>query len=680
MRNLLQLLPVIGLCLLGVSGLIGQETFPYNGVADERSDWYALTGATIYTDHATKLENATLLLREGRIEAVGTAITVPKGAVQVDLSGKVIYPAFIDLLSGYGIPEAEAPGKRPQAQPQLLSNKDGAYAWNESLKPEFQASTHFNPSQKEAENLRKAGFGAVLTHQMDGVARGTGALVLLGEEPAHEMLLQERAANFFSFQKGVATQSYPNSLMGAIALLRQTYYDADWYAEQGKAEERNLSLEAWNANAGMPQVFIVGNKLEALRAAKLGKEFDIQYIIKGDGDSYQRIKEIKAVAKACIVPLDFPDAFDVEDPYDAMLIDMAQLKHWELAPTNPAAVAAAGIPMAITFDGLKSEKEFWENLRKAVEYGLSESDALKALTMTPAELLKADGELGSLAKGKLANFFVADKPIFDKGAQVLQSWVHGKPYEIQSDEWKALLGTYDLKVGSETLKMELGDGRGKPSVKVYPANDTTGQKGTLNYQNKMVTLLYSKGKDAGHVRLSGVVDGQQWAGKGQLANGAWVDWTATYKNPAKDKKDRKNQGDALKDLGAVTYPFEAFGWTQQPTAKTYLIKNATVWTNEAEGILENADVLIQNGKIQQVGKNLKANGAVEIDATGKHLTPGIIDEHSHIAVSRGVNEGTQASTAEVRIGDVINSDDVNIYRQLSGGVTTSQLLHGSANP
>lgn len=114
--------------------------------------------------------------------------------------------------------------------------------------------------------------------------------------------------------------------------------------------------------------------------------------------------------------------------------------------------------------------------------------------------------------------------------------------------------------------------------------------------------------------------------------------------------------------------------------ETVLFKNATVWTNEKEGNLSNTDVLIEGGKIKTIGKNLRSGNAKVIDATGKHLTAGIVDEHSHIAISRGVNEGTQAVTSEVRIGDVIDSEDINIYRQLAGGVTTSHLLHGSANP
>ncbi|HRI23555.1 MAG TPA: amidohydrolase, partial [Ferruginibacter sp.] len=121
-----------------------------------------------------------------------------------------------------------------------------------------------------------------------------------------------------------------------------------------------------------------------------------------------------------------------------------------------------------------------------------------------------------------------------------------------------------------------------------------------------------------------------------------------------------------------------FGWEEQPKQENILIKNGTVWTSEKEGKLENTDVLVKNGKIAAIGKNLSDPAAKVIDATGKNVTPGIIDEHSHIAVS-SINEGGQSVTSEVRIGDNMNPDDINIYRQLSGGVTTSHILHGSAN-
>src|SRR6185295_18208984 len=129
------------------------------------------------------------------------------------------------------------------------------------------------------------------------------------------------------------------------------------------------------------------------------------------------------------------------------------------------------------------------------------------------------------------------------------------------------------------------------------------------------------------------------------------------------------------------YPFVGYGNVAVPKPETFLFKNATVWTNEPDGILQNTDVLIQNGKIVQVGKSISAPANAQvIDATGKYVTSGIIDEHSHIAIAQGVNEGTHAVTSEVRIADVVDPTDINIYRNLAGGVTCSHLLHGSANP
>ena len=167
----------------------------------------------------------------------------------------------------------------------------------------------------------------------------------------------------------------------------------------------------------------------------------------------------------------------------------------------------------------------------------------------------------------------------------------------------------------------------------------------------------------------------------QLIDGTWVNWKAEFKAVAteEEKKTPPSVSAADKAVGDVIYPFIAFGKKELPKAEKTLFKNATVWTNEAEGNLENTDVLIEGGKILQMGKNIAASNAKTVDATGKYLTAGIIDEHSHITVARGVNEAAQSSTAEVRIADVINSDDINIYRQLAGGVTSSHILHGSAN-
>ncbi len=668
------------------SSIIAQVTYPRNGVADHREGLYAFTNATIYKSWNEKLDNATLIIRKGKVEAIGQGIAVPGDAVVIDASGKTIYPSFIDIYTDYGMPEVkrEGGGRGWGGPSQFESDKPGAYMWNEALKPEFQAFENFKTNDKAAGEYRKLGFGAVLSHSQDGIDRGTSTLVTLSDGREHEIILKERVGHHFSFSKGSSSQSYPTSLMGAVALLRQTYLDGQWYKKTGRNEEVNLSLEAWNNNLGLQQIFEVGDKLEALRAATLGKEFGVTYLIKGNGDEYQRLNEIKATGSSLILPVNFPDAFDVEDPYDAIQVKLADMKHWELAPSNPARIATAGIPFAFTTADLKKKDDFMANVRKAIENGLSEQDALKALTWTPAGFTNSLNELGTLDKGKFANFIITSGNIFEEKTKIHHNWIKGKPFVLKDLDAPDLAGAYTLTVGDMAMKLEVseeGDGF-KMAIKT---NDTTEIKVNNKINNSRITLTFKPTGVEETTRLAGTFGKDGWAGNGQEGNGNWVNWTAIRTGDVekkdsekKEKKDGKKEETA--ETGKVTYPFTAFGWTERPKAGTYVLKNATVWTNEREGILQNADVLIQNGKIARIGKNINQDNAIPIDATGKHVTPGIIDEHTHIAVSRGVNEGAQASSAEVRIGDVVDSEDIDIYRQLSGGVTCAQVLHGSANP
>jgi imidazolonepropionase-like amidohydrolase len=175
-----------------------------------------------------------------------------------------------------------------------------------------------------------------------------------------------------------------------------------------------------------------------------------------------------------------------------------------------------------------------------------------------------------------------------------------------------------------------------------------------------------------------MIIGNSWSGVGADVAGNKTTWTATMVGQMNAAPERKRDNDSTKALAKVTYPFLGFGNEALPAQETILIKNATVWTSEKEGVLQNTDVLVKGGKIAKVGTNLSEPAAKVIDGTGKHLSAGIIDEHSHIA-AMSINEGAQSVTSEVRIGDNMNPEDINIYRQLSGGVTTSHILHGSAN-
>ncbi len=696
---------LLGFLSLTFYGALGQVTFPVNGVADPRASCFALTNATIVKDGQTTIPKATMVIREGRIIAIGTSIEMPKDAVVIDCSGKYIYPSFIDIYSDYGIPvpERQRNGFDFRGPSQITSNTKGAYNWNQAIRPETDASRIFTTDDARAKLLRESGFGTVLTHEKNGIARGTGVLVTLASEKENLVIIKEKAAAHYSMNKGTSTQSYPGSIMGVIALLRQTYLDAQWYKSRPAREGVNLSLQAWLDNQGLPQIMEANDKWNDLRADRIGDEFGVQYIIKGGGNEYQRINDIAATKAPYILTLNFPQAQDVEDPNDARFVSLADMKHWELAPSNPAAFEKANIPFCLSSADLKDVKQFLSNLRKAFDYGLTESKAFEALTKTPATLLGVYDKVGSLEAGKLANFLVTNGPIFGEKTAILQNWVQGQKYGVKEEEWNDIRGTYNLAIssaaGTSNYSLEV---RGSNSASVV-GKDTMTTK--FSFDGKIVKLSFSapvakKGLPTGSgdtasrtmaprggrmggprggatSRLSGVAGGSSWNGNGEDSAGNAIVWTATFLKAGTNSQDSTRRKFPPR-TGKVLFPFDGYGWEELPKQENILIKNATVWTNENEGRLEQTDVLVKGGKIAQLGKGLSDATARVIDGTGKHLTAGIIDEHSHIAAA-SINEGGQSVTSEVRIGDNLNPDDINIYRQLSGGVTSSHILHGSAN-
>lgn len=676
------------LCLVILLGclstsLFSQSTFPLNDVANEKEITFAFTHATIVKGPQDQITNATLLIRNGKILAVGSAITVPTDAIVVDCSGKFIYPSFIDVYGDYGITSAQqggGGGMRNFLMPaQLTSNTKGAFGWNQAIRAEAEGAKLFVTDDNKAKPFREAGFGAVLAHQRDGIARGTGTLVSLANNKENLVILKEKASAHYSFNKGSSQQTYPSSMMGNISLLRQTYIDAKWYKNNADKEGVNLSLMAWNTTQSLPQVFEANDKWNVLRADRIGDEFGVQYIIKTNGNEYQRVKEIAATKSTLIVPLNFPTAMDVEDPNDARFVSVADMKHWELAPGNAAALEKAGIEFCLTTADLRSPSAFMVNLRKAIENGLSEKKALEALTTVPAKTLGVSNMIGTLEEGKVANFLIATGNVFNEKTSLVENWIQGERYAVKSDKWKEFTGNYALALtgtkGSKNYTLQV---KSASAVNVMAADTMTAK---FSFDGKLVKLSFAPEKKSRNmIRLSGMDNNGSWNGYGEDLEGNNYTWTANWQSAisADTKTDSTRKREGNNKTGAITYPFTAFGWSEAPKQETILFRNATVWTNEAEGKLENTDVLIKAGKIVQIGKGLQDSTAAVVDATGKHLTAGIIDEHSHIAAA-SINEGGQSVTSEVRIADNLNPDDINIYRQLSGGVTSSHILHGSAN-
>lgn len=673
-------------CLFIFLGLrvSAQQTFPVNGVADIKPNKFALIDACIYVDAHTRLPKATLLIDGDKIVSISEKTNIPAGYVAINCLNKIIYPGFIDAYTSYGLSDTKNEGN--SEDPIFISTKDGAYHWNEAVKSEYNAIENFSVKHSDPEVLRSQGFTVVNTLKKDGIFRGTSALVSLGSERDNLLIISANAASALSFRKGSSKQDYPSSLMGSIALIRQSYYDAKWLKENKGKVEFNQSLQAINDQQSKIKIFEVTDVHDIFRAQKIADEFNINYVFKGAGNEYQRIPELKKINPTIIIGLNFPKIYDVEDYFDAGNISLTELKNWELAPSNPAALANANIKFLLSTSDLKKPAEFLNNLRKAVKYGLSEESALTALTETPAIVFGVNNQVGSLKKGMRANFLVCSGNIFkEESATILSTWIDGKSYTISSANENDIRGTYQVTNGNIGTKEITIKGTLTDLVATGIKADSTDLTIKLNFFENQVSMIYDPSIDSnsiGKFRLNASFVGNQMIGSGTSTDGSQFNWSAnkikTFQEPA--AKNEKIKKDNELQLGPVYYPFTAYGNTSSLQAEKMLIKNATIWTNESPAILTETDVLINKGKIVQIGKNIQALDAKVIDASGKYLTSGIIDEHSHIAITRGVNEGTQSNTAEVSIGDALDPDDINIYRQLAGGVTTSHLLHGSANP
>lgn len=662
--------------------LFAQFGLPQADISDHRPNEFAIVNATIIPEPGKRIDSATLYVKNGKIIALGKQVALPARVPRYSAAGLWVYPAFIDLYSTYGIvsPATTANPMERMGRPIYESQKPGNYLWNQALKPEYDALSQFSPQPKEAAALRKLGFGYVVSGSKDGILRGSSYLAALGEGKASELIKSGMVASGLSFQKGSSRQEYPSSQMGAIALLRQTFLDLDFY-KKSKPKEKSQAFESLNRQLEKPILADVGQKYEVLRVASLAKEFDLKLIIKGKGDEYQRASEIKKAGFPLLLSLNYPEMPDVEDPLDAAMVSVADLKHWELAPYNAALLSKAGVPFAFTSADLKDPQRFWPNLKKAIQCGLNEDEALAALTTRPAAFMGMSAEIGRLAPGMLASFNLASGNIFSSSASLIETWIEGKKYSNSPNVWAENRGKFRFILGLDSnriLQISLKDG--KSEFLVFEG-DTVGKKLNGKLQNGQL-MLSGKLKKLDSTLIfqgTGWLVGKDFQGWYSLGSKGKFPWYARWIEPEKMVAAKDTQKKKAPEIPQLWYPFQAYGSNTLPTAKDYLIKGATVWTNTGAGKLDKADVWISGGKIKKVGANLVVPGAEVIQAEGKHLSPGIIDEHSHIAISKGVNEGSSTTSSEVRVGDVIEADDVNIYRHLAGGVTAVQQLHGSAN-
>ena len=579
----------------------------------------------------------------------------------------------------------------------------GPTHWNPQVRAWFSTTRNLQDDPERRAALRSQGFGTALVVPTEGIFRGTASVVNLGDAGVRDRVLRSDLVQAVGFQRSFSLGgAYPNSSMGTIALIKQTFMDTDWYMRAWGAYEDSgraflppetseaLAALADAVQGNQPIVFETGSEEEYLRAYKLAAEYGVDAWYRGSGEEYRIIDVLRGRTDPLIIPLSFPDAPDVDDPESALNASLADLRDWYLAPTSPAQLADAGIRFAITSGGLSSLNEFLPNLRIAVARGLSTSDALAAITTTPAALLGLENTHGTIEEGRVANLVVSEGDLFTEEATVRDVWVRGQAYEVtrppEIDPRGTWLITSDDEWGFEAeLRLE------GPLNRLRGSIDIAGPDGaSIDLASAEVVAETGRikvrfdGEDLGYegvALLAGSVRGEEFYGWTSLPNGA----NPSFRGSRTEAFEGATRGTVAMDVPEIDLPFirpmMEYGRTaipEQPAA--VVVRNATVWSQGPLGRMENADLLIQAGKIVAVGPDLDApRGAIEIDATGKHVTPGLIDPHIHSGVS-SVNESGFAIVPEVQMGDVVTHNNIWMYRQLAGGLTTAHIKHGSANP
>lgn len=582
---------------------------------------HALVGARVVVKPGTVLEGATIIIRNGRIQAVlpkGQA-GIPADARAWEMKGKTIYAGFIDPYLSLGedkakpisnkwtVPIDARAGVSFTGVPTTKTDmgRKGPGYEIAGVRPEHRVATEFSPPAKEVAALRALGFTAANVIPTEGIYRGTGTLALFGDGNPNKLILRPDTMQHLAFSTtGKRAEGYPNSLMGVIAVIRQTVFDAQhYYAIQAwhKAHptdarpEYNPALEALRpvlAKNSKQQIIIEpGSVLMLNRAQVLAAELGFDPILVATGQEWRRPKLTKQIKTPFIVPVVFPAIPELPEEDDWNQVSLDQLRAWDWAPEIPA-LLQRDHAIALTTHGLSDRKAFRKNIARAIERGLTEQQALAALTTEPARFMGVEKQIGTIEKGKLANLTVVDGDSwFDPENKIDSVWIEGRHFA--NDNPKPEKSDNDREDGQDEKKKA----EPKPGPRIAKSPD---------------------------------------AFRGPLL-----------------------------------------------TPKNVIIQNATIWTCGPEGVITNGSIRIANGRIVEVGRKLsppESFDGIIIGAKGMHVTPGLIDCHSHSMILGGVNEGTLPSTAMVRIGDVVNSETGNIYRQLAGGLTTANLLHGSANP
>lgn len=423
---------------------------------------FAITGGTVHPVSGPEMAGGMVVIRDGLIEAVGVNAPIPPDATIVDVKGAHVYPGLIDAQTSLGFPSVRPVtrqrGGPPQPQPQQREEP------LPETSPSYLAIRNLKLSDDDMSTKRATGVATIATAPSHGIFNGESVVLNLGGGSLESRAIKSPAALQVAFNPR-PTWTYPDSLMGVIAFVRQTLLDAQQYAAARAIYERNPSgykrpeesadLEALAPvlRRELPVVFTANSDLMIRRAQALARELNLRYVIAGGRQAYRMADELKAANVPVLVSVKWPAPPTSKEDREEQPLRM--IRDRQLAPTSPAVLQKAGVQFALV-SGAGKTGDFLPGIRKAIENGLAPEDALRAVTISPARILGVDRQLGSLEKGKIANLVITDKPIFDKQAKITRMYIDGREVKIEAEEKKApglspgaaspIEGTWDLTV------------------------------------------------------------------------------------------------------------------------------------------------------------------------------------------------------------------------------------------
>lgn len=424
------------------------------------STW-AITNATLVPVSAPVIVKGTIVIRDGRIVALGAGVGVPADARVVDGTGLTVYPGLFDSFGMIGLAAAapagggvRAGGPAAAALAALASPTPPTRGGNGStadqprgVEPEVSAADQVKLDENALDGPRSAGIATALTVPGGGIFQGQSALINLAGPSAAAMIIRPNVAQHIAFSSGRGFGGgggYPGSLMGVFAVLRQELIDAQRYKALKAAYAKNPrnmqrvefdpSLESLLPALGglQPVVMAANSQREIERALDLGKEFGLKVMIAGGSEAYLVAGRLNAEGVPVLLSLNFPRR-TAAPAADADPEPLRVLRERVEAPKSAARLAAAGVKFAFQSGGLTTWSDFDANLQRAVEGGLPADQAIRAMTVTPAELFGVSDRLGTLEVGKIANLTITRGNLTDKAARINQLFVDGRPIALHPD-------------------------------------------------------------------------------------------------------------------------------------------------------------------------------------------------------------------------------------------------------